>query len=552
MKRKIFSRLCLLSVASAVLSCVLIFGVMFVGFNTQMQTNVRQNAAVLAEVLNTTGKDDVAALQANRAGGMRLTLVASDGNVLYDSASNTTENHASRPEIIDALANGEGESTRLSDTMQKQTYYYAVQLDGGDVLRVSATTDSVFKSAAACIPYIILAVIFVSVLAMLTARTLTRRLVAPINNLDLEHPSDNDTYEELSPLLGRVEKQSAELSAQMQTMQRMRDELADIMENMNEGLIVLSAAGTVLSINRSALQIMNKTKQEALGKYLLVLNRGEVFQALAIAAQKGENAEADLTQNEHIYHVSLSRANHGGNILMLVDVTAKRAAEQMRREFSANVSHELKTPLQTISGYAELMKSGMVAQADQARFIGHIYDESMRMINLVQDIINLSRLDEGVTNMPQEDVDLFTLAQQTVEALQEKAKGRQVTLSLEGSKAMVYGVRRLLQETIFNLCDNAIVYNKANGHVTVSAFPGAQGVVLKVQDTGIGIPPAEQQRVFERFYRVDKSHSRATGGTGLGLSIVKHAALLHGAAIALDSRPNEGTLITLTFPPTGI
>lgn len=549
MKRNILIRTCVVGVLSALLSGLLIFGVMYLRFGQELRTTVRQTAQLLIDTLNANEADDTTALLTQKNANMRITLVDPAGTVLFDNEAELLENHADRPEIKAALLGGAGEDTRLSETLKKQTYYYALRTTNGNVLRTAAATDSALTSLWACLPYALLAVAVVSALSMLTARSLTRQLLAPINAIDVEHPLQNETYDELTPLLLRLEKQNNELAAQMKTVERMRDDLADIMENMAEGLMVLSRAGTVLSVNQAALSLLGKARGDCLGQPLLALQRGEAFTQMQLQLEQGKNAVTDVPLGGRCYEATLSQAQQGGAILLLVDVTEKRAAEQMRREFSANVSHELKTPLQAISGYAELLQSGMVQPADRDKFIGTIHAESKHLIALVEDIIHLSRLDEGGKELPRERVELFALAQQVTQHLQHKAEDLQVKLEVGGASAQVLGVPRLLEETLFNLVDNAVTYNKPGGSVRIEVIPGQTRTVLRVADTGIGIPESDRARVFERFYRVDKSHSRATGGTGLGLSIVKHSAQLHGAQLQLESTEGVGTTVTLSFAP---
>lgn len=552
MKQKIFRRICLTGVLAALLSAVLICGAMYITFANNMRATVRQDALLLLETLNANDADDQTALRTQKNAVVRITLIAPDGAVLFDNMASTTENHAARPEVKAALLGGAGEAARLSDTLQKQTYYYAVRTSNGNVLRTAATSDSIFASLWACLPYVILAAALGCALAFLMGRGLTRRLVAPINAIDVERPLENETYDELTPLLLRIDKQNRELAAQMKTVEGMRDDLADIMENMAEGLMVLGQGGTVLSVNHAALSLFEQTRTACVGASLLAVYRGEPMPVLLRALLAGENAAETLALRGRVYEAILSQAQRGGAILLLVDVTEKRAAEQLRREFSANVSHELKTPLQAISGYAELLQSGMAAPADAQTFAEKIYQESGHLIALVQDIIKLSRLDEDAAALPRTPVNLHATAQAAVRRLADKANKLGVTLTVDAASAPAWvdGVPALLEETIYNLADNALTYNKPGGSATVRVQPEQGRAVLTVTDTGVGIPAADRARVFERFYRVDKSHARATGGTGLGLSIVKHAAALHGASLKLDSEEGRGSEITLRFPPT--
>lgn len=546
MEKRINHSLCGISIAAALLCSLLIFCVLQVSATAQMKQSVRENAQTMAQVFN-SAQTNPQELQVAGKGSQRLTWVAADGAVLYDTAG-ATRSHADRPEIVAALKNGFGDSTRASDTLREQTYYYAVRLADGSVLRMSATTDSTFLRMLSCVPFVLMALAVVTVFSTLAASAITKKIVAPIEAIDVEHPLQNDAYEEFVPLLRRIDRQNRQLSAQLDTVRAMRDDLSDIMETMTEGLAVLSESGTVLSVNTGALNAVRRKKDEVLGQPLLAMQRDDVFVALADAVERRQNVQMQWLHGGRVYRATLSQAARGGSILMLVDETEKCEAEQMRREFSANVSHELKTPLQSVLGYAELLKNGIVKEADKAGFYDNIYRESQRLIALVQDIIGLSRLDEGAQELRKEPVDLLSLAQQTAAALVEKAAEKQVAVTVSGVSATVQGTPGLLGEMLYNLLDNAVSYNRPGGSVSVCVEPGKAGASITVRDTGIGIPAEHQSRVFERFYRVDKSHSRATGGTGLGLSIVKHAAALHGAQVSLESKENEGTCVTIVFP----
>lgn len=546
MEKRINHSLCGISLAAALLCSLLIFCVMQVSATAQMKQSVREGAQTMAQVFN-SAQTQPDMLQVSGKSSQRLTWVAADGAILYDTAG-AAKNHADRPEIIAALKNGFGDSTRASDTLREQTYYYAVRLADGSVLRMSATTDSTLSRMLSCVPFVLMALAVVTVLSTLAASAITKKIVAPIEAIDVEHPLQNDAYEEFVPLLRRIDRQNRQLSAQLDTVRAMRDDLSEIMETMTEGLAVLSDSGTVLSVNTGALNAVGRTKDDVLGRPLLALQRDDVFVALADAVERRQNVQMQWLHGGRVYRVTLSQAARGGSILMLVDETEKCEAEQMRREFSANVSHELKTPLQSILGYAELLKNGIVKEPDKAGFYENIYRESQRLIALVQDIIDLSRLDEGAQDLRREPVDLLAAAQQSAAALAEKAAEKQVAVTVSGVSATVQGMPGLLGEMLYNLLDNAVSYNRPGGNVRVRVEPGATSTSITVQDTGIGIPAEHQPRVFERFYRVDKSHSRATGGTGLGLSIVKHAAAMHGAQLSLQSKENEGTCVTISFP----
>ncbi|MEG1010445.1 MAG: ATP-binding protein [Ruthenibacterium sp.] len=549
MEKRINRNLCFLSVAAALLCSVLIFCVMQLNAAAQMKQTVHESAQILAEVFNSAQvQPDTLALKAKST--QRVTWLAADGAVLYDTAG-ATGNHADRPEIRAALKNGFGDSTRLSDTLRRETYYYAVRLANGSVLRVSSTTDSTFSRMVSCVPFVLMTLALVAVLATFASAALTKKIMAPIESIDVEHPLKNEAYEEFVPLLRRIDRQNTQLSEQLDAVRAMRDDLSDIMETMSEGLVVLSGSGTVLSANTSALALFGQARGDVLGQPLLALHRDAEFVALANAAEQAQSLQRQLRLGGRVYRAALSQAVRGGSILMLVDETEKCEAEQLRREFSANVSHELKTPLQSILGYAELLKNGIAKDADKPAFYDNIYRECRRLIALVQDIIDLSRLDEGaqgLTKLPKTRVDLSALARQSAAALADKAAEKQVSLTVTGDAAEVDGVPGLLGELLFNLMDNAVSYNRPGGSVSVETQWGAHSVSVTVRDTGLGIPEEHQSRVFERFYRVDKSHSRTTGGTGLGLSIVKHVAALHGAELELQSKEGAGTIVTVTFP----
>ena len=434
---------------------------------------------------------------------------------------------------------------RNSSTMTEQTYYEARRLYDGTVLRISANQASAWALMIDLLwPILLIAVLAIGLSALL-ARRMARKIVGPLNKLDLEKPLSNDTYEELSPLLRRINRQHLQIDAQMRKLRRKTDEFIQITSHMQEGLVVLDKETNIRSINSAALRIF-RAEESCVGNSFFQVNRSnDMRQALNDALDHGHGSVIREFDGR-IYRFDMSSIRSDGRLLgaviLAVDVTEAQNAEKLRREFSANVSHELKTPLQGIIGSAELLESGMVKAADTSRFVGHIRREAKRLVNLIEDIIRLSQLDEGVA-MPTETVDLLLLAEEVKALLQPSAEDRNVTITVSGAGFSVTGVRRLLQEVVYNLCDNAIKYNVPGGRVEIHA----ENNRLTVRDTGIGIPPEHQDRIFERFYRVDKSHSKATGGTGLGLSIVKHAAAYHNAKITLDSTPGKGTTITILF-----
>lgn len=485
----------------------------------------------------------------------RITWVAGDGTVRYDSVKNASRmaNHADREEIRRALqsANGYGESTRYSDTMMSRYLYCAKRLDDGSVIRVSRGTNTVLAMTITMIQPICIVLLAATVFAAILSNRLSRKIVEPINSLNLEDPLANEQYDELAPLLRRMDRQQYQLRRQESELNQRQEELDTIIDNMYEGLVLLGNHGNIVSINNAALRILG-ADPDCVGKNILAVNRNVDLQMSVSDALGGTESDKIVRIGGAVYQITASPVQPGpeirGAALMLIDVTEKEKSEQVRREFSANVSHELRTPLHSISGYAELLKSGMVRGGDVQPFAAKIYQEAQRMIRLVEDIINLSHLDEGAGEMGWAEADLSEIVRQTVERLQETAAAKNVTISFDGEPARLDCIAHLMQEIVYNLCDNAIKYNKDGGTVHVTVRNKKEKVILNVKDTGIGIPEDQQGRVFERFYRVDKSRSKEVGGTGLGLSIVKHAALVHRAKIDLKSKPGSGTMIKIVFP----
>lgn len=481
----------------------------------------------------------------------RLTLVAPDGTVLYDNRMDAAamENHAVRPEIEQAMQNGTGEDSRLSKTLSKQTFYYAVRLENGDVLRISATADSAFGALSAASPWIVLIVLLALLVAAVLAGRLTGTFLKPIEALDLHDPMKGEAYDELSPLLHRMDKQNRKIQAQMDELQRRQAEFDDITACMDEGLVLFSGKGMILFANHAARALFPHDSAE--GSYLTLCRDANYIQVVEQALD-GKGAHGKLERNGRIYELTASSVEENSAwhaaVLLIVDITERERAEQQRQEFTANVSHELKTPLTSIMGYAEIIAGGIAKPEDVAPFAGKIRTEAQRLLALIEDIIHLSRLDEGGETVAFEPVELSALCDTVRDRLQSKAAGKGIALRIEGEPAAVSGQRRTLEQMIFNLTDNAINYNKPQGSVTLTTGTENGRLFVQVSDTGIGIAPADQQRVFERFYRVDKSHSKMTGGTGLGLSIVKHGAVLHHAEVELKSVLGEGTCITLRFP----
>ena len=477
----------------------------------------------------------------------RLTWVASDGTVIYDTHKDASalENHADREEIQEAFQTGSGEDFRHSNTLLERTVYEARRLSDGSVLRISVSQKTMMILVVGMLHPVSVVIVIAIALSALLARRMANKIVDPLNNLNLEQPLANDTYEELSPLLRRINQQHRQIEDQMRKLQRKTDEFQQITSNMQEGLVVLDKETNIRSINSAAMQIFS-ADASCLGKSFFMVNRSSLLRTALNDALDHGHGSTQLELKGKAYRFDLSCIRSEGNLLgaviLAVDVTESRNAEQLRREFSANVSHELKTPLQGIIGSAELLESGIVKPEDEKRFVGHIRKEASRLVNLIEDIIRISQLDEGV-QLPMEEVDLLGLAEEVKAILEPSAMEKNVSVEVCGNGFSVLGVRRLLYEILYNLCDNAIKYNVPDGSVQIFL----EDRKLTVKDTGIGIPVKHQKRVFERFYRVDKSHSKASGGTGLGLSIVKHAAAYHKAAMTLESAPGQGPAITIQF-----
>ena len=549
MTKRIFRSILLVAGAVLLASIVLIMGVLYGYFGGVQERQMEDELTLAVAGVETDGADYLKAVDTDR---FRLTWVAADGTVLYDTQADAAglENHAGRTEIAQAMQSGSGSSTRYSSTLLEKTMYYAKRLDDGTVLRIAISRGTVGVLVLGILQPVIIVAVAALILSNLLAHRLSARIVDPLNNLDLEHPLDNNAYEELAPLLGRISRQHELIERQMEQLRRETQEFTQITNSMREGLVLLDHHGCVLSINPAALRLFG-ADGACVGKDFLTVDRGVELTGAIEAALRDGHSEIRAQRGTQLWQFDLSRTGEAGaeagTVILAFDITEQERAELSRREFTANVSHELKTPLQGIIGSAELIENGMVKPEDLPRFVGHIRKEAQRLVTLIGDIIRLSQLDEGV-ELPREPVDLRALAQEVARDLDGAAKQKNVALRVEGEPAVVQGVRRLLYETVYNLCDNAIQYNVDGGSVTLRTEKAGQEARITVADTGIGIPQDAQARVFERFYRVDKSHSKASGGTGLGLSIVKHAVQYHNGKIALQSTPGHGTSITVTIP----
>ena len=549
MTKRIFRATLLVGVAVLIASLTLVMGALYSYFGRVQESQLRDELSLAVVGVEQNGTDYHRKLDSDQN---RITWLRADGAVLYDTQADaeSMENHAQRQEVQQALATGEGESSRYSDTLLQKTVYYAKRLPDGTVLRLSAIRVTTGVLVLNMLQPILLVLAAALILSGVLASRLARRITEPLNRLDLEHPLENDTYEELAPLLRRMEHQRRQIDRQMDELRRRSEEFEQITGSMSEGLVLLDEAGVILSINPAARRLLDAA-ENCVGQDLLTVDRDVALSdALRQAAEQG-HSEFRGQRNGREYQFDVTRIQSegrtAGTVLLVFDVTERAFAERNRREFTANVSHELKTPLQGIIGSAELLENGLVKQEDVPRFIGHIRSEAQRLVTLIGDIIRLSQLDEGEP-MPAEPVELLALAREAAESLQSAAAARNVTVTVEGEPVELTGVRRLLYEIVFNLCDNAIKYNTDGGRVQVTVTKENETAAVTVRDTGIGIPPDQQDRVFERFYRVDKSHSKASGGTGLGLSIVKHAVQYHHGAIHLQSEVGKGTEIRVTFP----
>lgn len=550
MKNKIFRALVVLAAMAVLVASGLITFLVSQDYFNETKKELAQEARYISMGLESGGNDFLNKIAAENGSNVRITLIDKDGIVLFDNQAEakTLENHAMRQEVMEAVAVGAGEAERFSDTLDKTTYYYAVRLEDGKILRLARTIDSIYKSVLQMLPIMGGIVIVVAFLASIVARRVTFNLIKPLDQVNLDEPLDNETYDELAPFLTRIAKQKRQLSKNLKKLRGKQEELTIITNNMNEGLVLLNGQQNVLFINESAAKIFGFSAKEVIGRNILTVDRAQEVQDLLQKVSQAGKGEGLYEKDGHFYQLSGSSVNGSGSVILIYDVTEKMTAEKLRREFSANVSHELKTPLQSILGYAEIMKNGLVKDEDKQRFLERIHAEAGNMIELIQNIMELSRLDENKTLDEFEDVDLLKLAQSVTLRLKHKAQTKGVTLNVSGSSACVCGVQSILSEVLYNLVDNSIKYNKDNGKVDVKVQDGSTEVTVSVSDTGIGIGAADRERVFERFYRADKSHSKEIGGTGLGLSIVKHGVLFHKGRVELESEPGVGTTITFVLP----
>ena len=550
MTAKLFRTSMAVAVSVMALSIALFMGMLYQYFSDQMMTELESETWLVSRGVELDGMDYLNGLHTTS----RVTWVAADGTVLYDNEADasTMENHADREEIREALTSETGTAQRFSSTLSEQTLYVTQRLSDGTVIRLASAQKTVGLLLISMIQPILIILVLSLLLSAVLASRLSKGLIKPILSLDLEHPEDCETYDELTPLLSRLKRQNDTIQQQMNLLKQRQTEFAALTDNMSEGFLLLDRQGHVLSHNSGALRLLGVEEPEG-EVNVLVLNREEPFRQAVDEALSGKRSQQMLHLNGRycklLANPVLADGKPAGAVLVLLDVTEQEQRDELRREFTANVSHELKTPLTSISGIAEIMQSGMVKPEDIQSFAGDIYQEAQRLIALVEDIIRLSRLDEGAESLEREPVNLLSIAQDVARRLDSAAQKAGVTLKVMGLSVEVRGIPSVLDEMVYNLCDNAIKYNHPGGTVNVTVAPTDDGSAeVTVEDTGIGIPVEDQSRVFERFYRVDKSHSKEIGGTGLGLSIVKHGASLHGAQIHMDSQVGRGTSVQLLFP----
>lgn len=550
MTDRIFRAIFLVALAGMLSVSVLIMGMMYRYASAEMREELERETGYAAYGLEMEG---IAYLEGIREPDTRITWIGQDGTVLYDSAADASamENHREREEVAEALAGGEGDSERNSVTLSRRTLYHAKQLADGSVLRLSVETMSILTLfLTMSFPLVLILAGMIGISLFLAFRT-AKHITSPINEIDLEHPEQAEVYEELTPLLRRIAVQNREIHRQMAELKRRKEEFDTITANMQEGLLVLDGMGNILSYNAGALRLLGVSQVEE-GKSVFSLNRSGAFRRSVEGALAGGHWEERLEAGGRLCQVFanpvLRNGETTGVILILFDVTEKEERERLRREFTANVSHELKTPLTSISGFAEIMKNGMVPPEDMGNFAGKIYEEAQRLIQMIQDIIRLSKLDERESPWEKEWVAMDSLAAEVAERLRPQAEQKQLSLLVETEPVCFYGVKQVLTELLYNLCDNAIRYNKPNGKVCLRVKKEGEELLLEVADTGIGIAREEQERIFERFYRVDSSRSAQSGGTGLGLSIVKHGTALHGGRISMESQPDKGTIMKIFLP----
>ncbi len=550
MTKRIFWHIFVVAVIVLVASVAMIVGALYEYYSSQYISQLKNEAVYISQGMEEN--NNYLKNLHNKTDNTRITWINSSGAVLYDNTADAAkmENHSNREEFVEAMTSGQGESIRYSKTLSEDTIYYATKLSNGTVLRVSSTKHSLLALVYGMLRYIILILLCAIALSAFLAYSVSKRIVRPLNELDFDYPEEAVTYEELSPMLARISKQNKQIHAQMAELERKQHEFSTIIENMKEGLLIVDKKTDILSYNTSAINLLGAS-ESVKNKSALTLNRSGSFRKAIELSLSGQHNEQTMFYGGRTYKLMSNpvyeKAQVVGAIIIIMDVSEKEEREKLRREFTANVSHELKTPLTSISGYAEIIKNGIAKPEDTKNFAANIYEESQRLIMLIEDIIKLSQLDENTTLFEKQEVNLADIAESVCARLKPEADKKRVSIELDAQKLSVSGVYKILDEMVYNLVDNAIKYNIDGGRVKVKIENNNTGVMLSVEDSGIGIAADEADRVFERFYRVDKSHSKEITGTGLGLSIVKHAAIYHDAKISLSSKLGAGTKVSIQF-----
>ena len=549
MTKKIFKSIMLVSVIVFILGLAFIMGILYRYFGNEIKDELRNEASYLVAGVEMQGEEYLENVSFKDS---RVTYISQDGTVLFDSEADTVsmDNHSHREEVVEAAKQGTGEAYRVSNTLSEMTIYYALRLSDETILRVSTTQYSVLALIYQLIQPVLIILVLMLILSVIFAARISKKIVQPVNELDLEHPEENQAYEEVAPLLSKIHRQNRQIKEQLDTARQQQAEFSIITENMQEGLLVIDRYTMILSGNSSVWKLF-QTKEKT-GESIYSLDRSEEFRKVVETVLEGRHGDSILKfQGGHVRLIANPVYREGetvGAVLLLVDVTEQVERETLRREFSANVSHELKTPLTSISGFAEIIQDGFVKPEDIKVFAGRIYKEAQRLIQLVEDVIKISQLDEGEVPYQWQKEDLYNISKSVLDNLREVANRRNIQLYIEGERTILRTVRPIFEEALYNLCENAIKYNKENGNVSIVLTENKNEVRITVKDTGIGIPAEDQSRVFERFYRVDKSHSKEIGGTGLGLSIVKHGVTFLGGSLELISEEGEGTEISMVFP----
>lgn len=550
MTKRIFRAVCISAVTVLCASIILIMGVLYGYFNDVRKNQIKAELSLAKNAVETEGVSYLENLK-NESTDYRITWIDKSGNIIFDTQSNSEsmENHLEREEVKEAFANGSGESERYSSTLTEKMMYCAELLDDGTVLRISVSQLTVLTLLLGIAQPVAIVFVIALVVSFIFASRISKRIVKPLNEIDLDNPLENDAYDELSPFLSKISNQQKKIKLQENQLSQRKNEFLAITSNMNEGLVLLGKDKKVISINPSAESFFT-SEADCTGMDFIRLERNpDIIKALE-RAEIQDTSEIQVNRNGRIFQLNISRIRDMGElsgfVILIFDITEKSDSENRRREFTANVSHELKSPLQSIMGSAELIENGLVKKEDMPKFIGNIHSEATRLLTLINDIIKLSKLDEGTT-LSEKDFDLYSLVKENIEVLKSSAEKKNISVSFKGESLMMKSMKPLVSEIVYNLIDNAIKYNVENGSVEISISRDKNNIILSVSDTGIGIPEEYQERVFERFYRVDKSHSKETGGTGLGLSIVKHAVQDIGADIKLESRCGKGTVVTVRF-----